>query len=353
MRIMFLHSGDRVPSSRFRVLPYIPRLRAMGHVCRVAGSFPQKYDYISWLGFRPSQMLKRLVRRVHLLEARFRRYDVIVIDRELFDDPSVCFERRFRRAAPALVLDLDDAVFLRFPQKFEQLAQLCDFFIVGNRLLEEKFRPLNSNLAVIPTCVELDDYPQKGAASPTGSQVVIGWIGTTGNLEYLQVAAPALRNLAQRAKFELRVIASDEGPLRTIDLSGVEVRFVRWQGATEVTELGRFDVGIMPLFSDREWDKYKCGLKLIQYMAIGIPAVASPVGVNADIVTHGVNGFLAHHAEDWESLLLQLINDASLRERIGDAARQTVKEHYSIEANIPRLIAALETARQVGASRIS
>jgi glycosyltransferase involved in cell wall biosynthesis len=344
MKILFLISGDRVPSCRFRVLPYLPYLRAAGHHCTIAASFPQKYDYFPKIGFRPSQLLKRLVRFWHLLSAWVRRYDVIVIDRELFDDDTSTMEARFRKVTRAMVLDVDDAVFLLHPEKFERIARMSNLIIAGNRFLEERLEPLNSNIVVIPTCIDTQIFPQKTYTEEQNARVIIGWMGTTGNLPYLQVVAPALRKLAQRCEFELHVIASEDEPLNSIDLTGVDLRFIRWNAKSEVDQLLRMDIGLMPLFAEDEWNIYKCALKLLQYMAIGIPGVASPVGVNADVVCHGKNGFLATATNEWEEILFQLVQDPNLRRSVGAEARRTVEESYSIQAHLPRLIRSLQAA---------
>lgn len=344
MKLLFLHSGDRVPSARFRVLPLVLRIRAAGHYCTVAASFPQKYDYFRWLGFRPSQLLKRLVRFWHLACAWWRRYDVIIIERELFDDPSTSMEDRFRRIAPVLILDVDDAIFLRFPEKFEHLARIADQLVVGNRFLADYCRPINEHFSIIPTCIELNDYPQKSYSPLSNGPAVIGWMGTTGNLRYLNVVAPALRSLARRFSFELRLVAGESHPLREIDLSGVNVRFVPWNGHTEVDELLQFDVGLMPLPTSEEWTRYKCGLKLLQYMAVGIPGVASPVGVNAHIIEDGVNGFLAETTDHWEAALAKLIEHSQLRRDMGQRARETVRQDYSVERYVPRWLETVEAA---------
>jgi glycosyltransferase involved in cell wall biosynthesis len=169
----------------------------------------------------------------------------------------------------------------------------------------------------------------------------LGWIGTTGNLRYLEVAAAGLRQLAQKMDFELHVIVPEIEPLDDINLEGVKVRHVPWQKEIEVDQLRQLDVGIMPLFAAEDWDRYKCGLKLIQYMAAGIPAVAAPVGVNASIIDHGQNGFLAESDDDWATHLGRLASDLDLRQSIGNAARKTAAARYSIEANYPRYEAAL------------
>ena len=341
MKILMLSSGVRVPSSRFRMLPYAKHFRAAGHACRVAHSFPEKYDFIPWFGFRPSQKLKRLGRYIDWCRSRWRGDDVVVIDREVFDDPTTNCEERFRSTAAKLVLDLDDAVFLRYPEKFERLATLADLILCGNTFIQEWAAARNARTLVLPTCVELSQYTEKDWSQPAPCPVRIGWMGTTGNLRYLQVAAPALRRLAVDHAFELLVIVPDAGPLAEVDLTGVTVRHVVWNGPSEVDQLREIDIGLMPLFADNEWDKYKCGLKLIQYMAIGIPAVASPVGVNASIVTHGRDGFIAASDSDWEATLRPLLIDENLRRTVGAAARDTARTRYSIEANFPIYEAAL------------
>jgi glycosyltransferase involved in cell wall biosynthesis len=344
MKILFLSSGYRVPSSRFRVLPYISHLRSAGHTCTVLSSFPQKYDFFPKLGFRPSQLLKRVVRLWHLLCAWIGRYDVVIIDRELFDDDTSSMELRFRRVSRTLVLDVDDAVFLRYPQKFEQLARMSDLVIAGNRFLKERIVPMNPKTVIIPTCVDTDSYRVREASSKRDGPVVVGWVGTTGNLENLRLVAPALRELATRCEFELRLIASEDTPLKSIDLSGVNLNFVHWGDTTAIEQLSDFDIGIMPLDSQSEWNTYKCGLKLLQYMAIGIPGVASPVGVSAEIVDHGRNGFLANNTDDWTEILFRLIQKPELRYSIGAEGRRTAEQRYSIQAHFPRLIRSLEAA---------
>lgn len=341
MKILFLHSGDRVPSSRFRAIPFVKHFQNAGHTCTAASSFPQKYDFFPWMGFRPSQMLKRSVRWWHWLRCFIGRYDVVVIDREIFDTDNGDMEQRFRRICRRMVLDVDDAVFLNYPQKFEQTARCCDLVIVGNSFLDQHVSPFADNRLLIPTCVELASYPVRNW-NETTERPVVGWIGTTLNLQYFEVIAEALRNVAKHVNFELRLIAPDDEPLEKIDLSGVNINVIPWHGPTEVQELQKFDIGLMPLFPDREWDKYKCGLKLIQYMAVGVPGIASPVGVNADIVEHGRDGFLCNSTAEWESALLSLLNDQSLRQRVGLAARETAANKYSIEANFPRFLTALE-----------
>ena len=285
-------------------------------------------------------MLKRLVRRLHLTEAALRGFDIVYVDREIFDTPNHDFESRFQKVAPCFVLDLDDAVFLRYPEKFDHLIPMSDLLVAGNRLIRERFASVQPRIIEIPTCIDLDVYRPVGPRA-TGNPPIVGWMGTTPNLSYLKIVAPALRRLAESCAFELRLIAGESLPLKEIDLSGVNVRFVPWNPSTEVAELAKFDIGIMPLIDD-EWSRYKCGLKLLQYMALAIPGVASPVGVNRDIVEDGTNGFLASDDDSWLKGLRALVTDADLRDRMGKTARRTVEEHYSLDVNVPKLATALE-----------
>ncbi len=342
MKILFLHSGDCVPSARFRALPIARRLRQAGHHCTLASSFPQKYDYFPWLGFRPSQALKRIVRLAHLIWARLRRYDVVVLDRELFDDPSVAMEQRFRKVCKRLILDVDDGIFLRYPEKFAYLARMVDHVVAGNRFIADKVREYNECVSVIPTCIELDDYPRRSQATETQEPIIIGWIGTHANIPYLAIVAPALRHLADRHRIELRIVASSADPLRDLNLKGVPFRFVPWHGEREVQEILQFHIGLMPLPADEPWARYKCGLKLLQYMAVGLPAVASPVGVNAEIIQHGMNGYLAATVTEWEEVLETLIVDPEQRLQLGTEARRTVNSRYSVEVNLARYLEAFQ-----------
>ena len=342
MKILFLHSGDRVPSARFRVLPYLQHFRDAGHTVHAFGSFPQKYDFFSWMGFRPSQFLKRHLRSWQLLLAKIKKYDCVFVDRELFDSANFEMEERFAAACRTFVLDVDDAVFFRYPEKYERLARMSDLVIAGNKFIDEYTRPFNDRIRIVPTCVQMADYPAREWPANDSARPVVGWMGTTGNLDYINVCAAGLRDVAARYDFEMRFVVPDLSPLEKIDLTGVNVTHVPWHGPTEVAELQKFDVGLMPLYPDRDWDRYKCGLKLIQYMAVGVPGIASPVGVNADIISDGVTGMIAASDADWIRHLESILESPALRQEMGTAARRVAADKYSIEANFPLLESALQ-----------
>lgn len=336
MRFLFIVSGKDVPSTRFRILPYIPLLEQAGHECKVAFSLPQKYDYFPWLGWRLSQKLKRFVRHWHAFRASLSNFDAIVIEREVFDDDSIELERKFRKATKRLVLDVDDGVFLLHPEKFDELARMSDVAIAGNKWLREYLEQRCPDVEQIPTCVRLQDYPQRPAEKQRTHMPNVGWIGTTHNVDFLRVAAGALNQAAEKIPFRLVVVAPSDEKLKDIALN-MEVDFRKWSPETEVGDILDMDLGLMPLPEGEEWMKYKCGLKLIQYLAVGIPGIASPIGVNEEILTDGRVGRAARNSEEWYAALIELLANVDLRNSLGQAGRTLVEEEYSIEGNVSRL----------------
>lgn len=341
MRFLFLTSGHRTPSTRFRAIPFVDQLRSAGHHCTLSHSFPEKYDYFPLIGFRPSQLLKRGRRYLDILRTRWGRYDAVILERELFDNPTWDMEAKLRKYAKAMILDMDDGVFLKFPEKFDQLLEMSDLVIAGNESLRQWATTARCPAVVIPTCIDTVQYqPRDQAAGAQRKRPVVGWMGTSGNIAYLRVLEQPLRQLAQTLDFEFQVIATDRGILDELQLDGVNVVFRKWCPETEATDILDFDMGVMPL-TDDPWSKYKCGLKLLQYMAIGIPGVASPVGVNREIIREGENGFLAESASEWEAALRTLLMDCELRKKVGANARTTVQRSYSVSANLPKWLDAI------------
>lgn len=352
MRFLFVASGRSAPSTRFRILQFVPLLEAAGHRCDVAFSLPEKYDYFPWLGWRLSQKLKRGVRRWHALLARVRRYDAILIEREVFDDGTSDLEETFRTVTKRLVLDVDDGVFLRHPEKFERIARICDVAIAGNQDLREYLEPRCRQVEVIPTCIRMSHYPPRIQGNAPDKRLTIGWIGTTHNVAFLDVAAAALRRLTPRHAFRLLIVATTDERLKDVDLTGVDLEFRPWDPAREVDDIREMDLGLMPLPAGEDWMKYKCGLKLLQYLAVGIPAVASPIGVNEEILRGQRVGRAAMTDAEWEAAIAELLTDEALRRRLGEAGRQLVTEQFSVEANWEKLEGILagtpSTARRHG-----
>ena len=168
--------------------------------------------------------------------------------------------------------------------------------------------------------------------------VVIGWIGSPFTAKYLYEIENALRELSQKYNIVLRLI----GAKKDFKIEGVNCEMKEWKLDTELKWLYTFDIGIMPL-ADDEWTKGKAGYKLLQYMSMGIPSVASPIGFNKEIVKDGINGFLAGTKEEWINKLSILIEDEKLRKTMGASARITIKEHYSLEKALEKLLKIFES----------
>lgn len=339
-RFGFVTLGANVPSTRFRFDPFAQMLRDRGHACKYWPSFPAVYDHFPKLGWRLSYQIKRANRLCQYAQARLFRPNTIYLERGCFHDESLWLDRWFRKLAPRFVLDVDDAIFLQFPQKIQELIAWSDHVVVSNPPLAQYVSQFHNRITEIPTCVLLEKFPLRPNAfsiNRVSQPPVIGWMGTPSNLPFLALCAPALRRLAKETRFRFMVISNDEQPLRAIDWTGVDVAFEKWNKATEVSRVHQMDIGLMPLPSDQEWMRYKAATKLVQYMAIGIPAVASPIGVNADILKGDQVGFAARTDDDWFEALRTLIDSPELRVAMGQRGRALVEAKYCAEANIGKL----------------
>jgi glycosyltransferase involved in cell wall biosynthesis len=207
----------------------------------------------------------------------------------------------------------------------------------GNPYLAERALEAGATrVEMIPTVVDLSRYGVRALGMAEG-KARIGWIGTPGTARLLSVIEDPLAAVVRDHGVTLTLVGVRSSPIPTVQ---IEPR--PWSEETEVAEIQRFDLGIMPL-PDEPFERGKCGYKLIQYMACGLPVVASPVGVNRDIVRHGINGFLASTQDEWRDALARLAADPGLRARMGAAGRRMVEEHYSLAVTVPRIAALLRS----------
>jgi glycosyltransferase involved in cell wall biosynthesis len=202
--------------------------------------------------------------------------------------------------------------------------------MVGNPYLAEYAGQVNDNVTVIPTTIDTDKYRVSPVRESNGP-LTIGWTGSHSTVQHLDTLRGALQKLAQTENFRLRVIGTP-----AYELAPVHVDAMQWRAATELEDLSAIDIGVMPL-PDDNWSKGKCGLKALQFMALGIPTICSPVGVNTDIIQDNENGFLAATEDEWVAKLTQLLRSAELRRRLGQAGRATVEEKYSAVTQAPRV----------------
>jgi glycosyltransferase involved in cell wall biosynthesis len=341
---------DRAPGQRYRIEQWAPLLRREGvHVAFSPFLSPDGMRVLyepGHVGAKIRETVSGYLKRIRET-LRSAPADVIFVYREAAFLGPAWIERLLALRRP-LVFDFDDAIHLadtsqanawsrafKSAAKTETICRLAHHVTVGNEFLARFARPCARKVTVIPSTIDTDVYQVKTRAR--NPKPVIGWTGSATTGAYLRSLAPALRRLRAQVEFELRVI----GP--TLDIEGLTVRCLPWRAATEPEDLRALDVGLMPL-PDDEWARGKCGLKALQYMALGIPPVVSPVGVNATIVRHGFNGFCASSEEEWVDRLAWLLEDESLRQRLGREARRTVEELYSARAHAPRMASVLAGA---------
>jgi len=207
--------------------------------------------------------------------------------------------------------------------------------IAGNDVLADWASTRNPNVRVIPTTIDTDLYTP-AASRGDGERVCIGWSGSTTTIEHLKTVSGVLRDVQAEHGVRLRVVG-DAG----FAIEGADVDSTDWSEDSELADLGEMDIGIMPL-PDEDWARGKCGLKALQYMAMGIPTVMSPVGVNNEIAEDGA-ALLAGDGDAWRRILTELVADAEARRRLGDAGRQRVVERYSTDANEDALVEAFRS----------
>jgi glycosyltransferase involved in cell wall biosynthesis len=370
--LFFTTGGDSEPSSRVRVYQYLEPLRRSGIACSVWPLASRRYLELGYGMRRPPAPLRaawvgghfawRAARRtLQLLAAR--RYDVLVVQKETFP---FGLERLIDRLGIPLVYDFDDAIYaasalpdgrgrwlrsaaervLRRERALPALLARARVVVAGSPVLAAYAERHAREVVVIPTVVDTDAYTP--APLRRAGTLTVGWIGAPPNRVYLEPLRPVLRELARRFDLRLRLVGPSD-----FDCPGVRVECTGWRHyasvADEVADLHGFDVGIMPL-PDTGFAAGKCALKAIQYMACGVPVVASPVGVNAEVVGDGVCGFLADTPAAWSDRLARLLADPDLRVRLGAAGRARAEAHYSLRAATPRLAAALARAAGRGLS---
>jgi glycosyltransferase involved in cell wall biosynthesis len=278
-----------------------------------------------------------------------RNFDVIWIEKEALPWTPLWVERLLLRGVP-YVLDYDDAVFHQYDhhprawvrhlygRRLDGLMANAAMVVCGNNYLAQRARDAGARLTVIvPTVIDLTRYSCKLGVPEQVSLPRVVWIGSPSTTRYLELLSEPLRLLAEQQPFILRVIGSNG-----VELPGVQVEEMRWSEDTEVENIRACDVGVMPLM-DSPWERGKCGYKLIQYMACGLPVVASNVGVNSDIVTQGENGYLANTPIEWVTALGKLLKDAALRAQLGMAGRRLVESTYCVQQTGPILTNLLQS----------
>lgn len=321
--LLILSKSIDASSTRYRALQYFELLRA-------AGYHPQHRELGGGIAHYAAAL------------AAARRADLVLVLRKTLPSPLLWL---LRRAARRLVFDLDDAIFCNTDgspsatrmSRFAAMATASNHILAGNTFLAEVSRRFNAQVSVLPTAVDVSRYTP--VADKVAGYFDVVWIGSSATRKYLEEALPALRRAAQHIPgLRLKIIADFDLPD-----CGVTTLPVRWQAATEAVELASARVGLAPMHDD-DWSRGKCALKVLQYMAAGLPVLSSPSGVNAEAVVDGETGLLVRTEDEWVSALRTLADDPVRAQALGEAGRARVEAHYSLPRVAESLLAGLAAA---------
>lgn len=350
-RILFIaaHRPDRSPSQRYRFEQYFSFLRSKGYECTLSYVINEKND--AYFYGQDNTFRKFLILLGSVLTRigdwrNYHSYDIVFVQREALMIGSTFFERRIKKSGAKFVFDFDDSIWLmdtsegnkkyewlKNPEKTATNIRLADMVFAGNAYLANYARHINKNVHIVPTTIDTDKHlPDHKTRNK--ETLVIGWSGSITTIKHFEYALEFLHKIKQQFgdRVQFKVMGDETYVNEELGINGI-----KWSAATEVDVLNTFDIGIMPL-PDDEWAKGKCGLKGLSYMALEIPTVMSPVGVNTEIIQHGENGFLASTTDEWVDCISRLLESKELRENMGRAARKTVVEKYSVESQKQRYL---------------
>jgi glycosyltransferase involved in cell wall biosynthesis len=368
MNVLALTSyPNEAAATRYRVMQFIRPLADRGINVTVrpfldSGVFERLYRRNSWARTSVGLLKSTAARLADLGFAR--KTDVVFVQREamLFGPP--VFEWMLVRALKLpMVLDLDDATYvsytsptfggvgsaLKWFSKTDDLIRWATVVTCGNRSIAEYVASKGSRARIIPTVVDSSIF-QPAPPRPLGDQVVLGWIGTHSTFPYLESIFPVLQELAKAYSFRLKIVGAGKAD---VNIPGVEVENLPWKLEREVADFQSIDIGLYPIDAamySGQWASGKSGFKAVQYMSVGIPYVATPVGASTEIGTPGVTHLFADNHEEWRQALAQLISDSRRRRAMGAAGRQHAIENYGLSQHADNLAAALREAagRSIG-----
>lgn len=357
MRILFVipYPPGRAPSQRFRFEQYLDLLPAHGHTYTLAPFL----DEATWrILYQPGQTGRKVLgilmgfwRRLLLLFS-VPGYDFVFVHREAAPiGPPVIEWLLAKMLRKPIVYDFDDAIWmadpaadrgllgkLKWQQKVGSICRWAHKVSCGNAYLRDYARQFNPSGALVnPTTLDTDRLHNQVRNQQTrlAERVVIGWTGTHTTLRHLDLVWPALQQLENEGyDFDFVVIAN-QPPEHSMLKS---LRFVPWRKETEIVDLLQFHFGLMPLVDD-PWARGKCAFKALQYMALGMPALVSPVGMNTEVVTDRENGYICTTTEQWYAAMRELLTNEPMRAQLGAAARQTIVERYSVRSNTVNFLA--------------
>ena len=329
IKVAALTAGRFVPSTRFRVRQYIEPLRRLGVEVTECRPRVEKYSFAPTPAAQPLWRLGKVITRLPLLLASWKS-DVVWLERDLISG-RYTLERFLPRKT---ILDVDDAIWLiGRPGNAERIAERCHGVIAGNRFIAEHYRLFMERVWLVPTSVNTDVWAP--APRPSERRWTLGWIGSADNLGYLKWIEEPLAEFLSRHPDARLLVVCDRSP-HFERLPRGSWNFEPWSEGSERESVGNMDVGLMPL-PDIDWAWGKCGAKMIQYMALGIPVVASPIGTGGEILASEAVGMAARNLDEWYKGLETLYEDRQLANRCGEKGREVAVRSYSLTTNAPRL----------------
>ena len=355
MKVLALTQYGRLgASSRMRFLQYFPMLGESG--IEVYWSPLLKDDYLQRLYAGKSKDFFKIfyyyMARLFLL-LKSRSFDFVWIEKEIFPGCPAWAEKLFSLFGISYVVDYDDAVFHNYNngvgfwqkllrKKIEVVMQCATLVVCGNDYIKKYALVAGARrVEIIPTVVDLARYPEFSgdSSSPVkgNKKIIIGWMGSPSTTKYINNIIPALRELSNHYSIQLLLIGAKSDEIKLDGDENFQIDFRAWLEADEVSSIKEFDIGVMPL-ADAPWAHGKCGYKLIQYMACGIPCIASPIGINKKIIDQEMNGYLADSLQEWVSAFRHLIDNPKKRCAFGKAGRRQVEVYYSLQVTAPYLV---------------
>jgi len=342
-------------ATRFRLSQYVGPLRRRGIELTIK-------PFIDGRRFKdlysPGGLALKALSMLTPVTKRFRdsltagRYDAILIQREAMLFGPGFFEWLTKAVGGVpMLLDLDDATyvdyvsptygrlgsFFKFFGKTDNLIRRSNIVICGNRFIAEYAKSKGSRTTVIPTVVDTDEFRPREHIPETDT-LTLGWIGTHSTFPFLETLFPVLERLSEKHNFRLKIVGARRPDIK---LRGVPVENLDWDLDREVDDFASLDIGLYPIVpkgaANDEWIKGKSGFKAIQYMAVGVPFVMSPVGVCSELGEPGRTHLNAASSEDWYNSLNTLLGDPELRTRMGVAARKHSLENYGVEVQADAL----------------
>ncbi len=345
---------DVAPSQRLKFEQYYNSFRETGYEITVSPFISTSFWKII---YKEGHLLQKIFytvagywRRLKDL-TRIRSYDIVYIHLWVTPLGPPIFERMVRALARKIVFDIDDLVYLKDikskanplisklkgAEKPLYLMRVADHVITCTPYLDNFVRKLNTSTTDISSTVDTQAYIPREGYVIRNEKVILGWSGSQSTSKYLYLLADVFKKVRQKVDFKLLVMGDEK-----FSIEGLDIEAKAWSKDYELETIGRFDIGLYPL-PDEEWVYGKSGLKAIQYMAMGIPTIATAIGANFRVIKDGECGFLVNTPDQWEQKILDLVGSTSLRERIGKNARRQVEENFSIQVNKESYLRVLKT----------